>query len=83
MALRDELERRVRAAENAVNELDQRATEAIKDLDLEAIPIETFDDPSVVRHVEDLERTAKRARRESDRLLRKVAGTYIISPSRR
>lgn len=81
MALRPDLEAKIQAYEKKLDELGQRV-EALAD-DGVAVPAETLDDPSVVRHVNDLERAAKRARSDAGALLRKVAsGGYSISRPR-
>lgn len=88
MALRPELEARVRAAEERTNAVETRAREVTTALESavedgsNAVPEETFDDPSVVRHVEELGQTAQRARRDS-RALRRVASGYTVSRPRR
>lgn len=77
MGLRPDLEERVSACEAAIErtieetraqiaELDALRTRLEDDRSVDAIPEETFDDPSVVRHVEDLGRTARRIKRDSD-----------------
>ena len=86
MALRPELEAKVKASEDAADSTRTRVAEAVKRLDSaieesNAVPVETFDDPSVVRHVEDVQRTARRARRETG--LRQVAQAFVGSRPRR
>lgn len=80
--LRPEIEARVRAFEESMEELGKRIDEAaarsesicqeldavtssIDEGDIDGIPVETFDEPSVVEHMQDLDRTTRRVRRES------------------
>jgi hypothetical protein len=85
MVLRADLEAKVKASEAAADSTRTRVAEVIRDVDRaieesNAIPIETFDAPSVVRHAEDMQQTARRARRETG--LRQVAQAYTTSRPR-
>ncbi len=82
MALRPELEARVRAVEARERLTRQKAALVERDLDELnesvlsgeiSIPEEIFDDPSVVRRAEEIGRDARRAKRDSDQVMRRVA----------
>ncbi len=77
---RADLSRRI-AELAALADLDEDVEEEISD----AIPEETFDDPSVVRQVERVRKTAERVRRSSGSPVMTgaaIAGAAVASPPR-
>lgn len=57
----------LRRSDSICKDLDE-AAESIDDGSLDGIPVETFDEPSVVEHTDVLDQAARRARRESRQL---------------
>ncbi len=87
MALRPEIEARVRAAEETASSASIRVDSLCSEIDeicesiaggkLEAVPDEIFEDTSVVNHVEDMTRTASRVRRETKRETSQFNASFV------